>query len=159
MTAYRYTLTRDVLGLGGDGRVLFVMLNPSTADDERDDATIRRCRGFAREWRKTSLEVVNLFAMRSTDPLGLLAVERAAAVGGLENNRNILAACLRADRIVCAWGAHARLGELLTSRAAAVVDLIRAEGHGLHVLGLAKNGQPLHPLRLRADLQPKVWEP
>ena len=56
---YRYRLTRR---WGDGGAVAFVMLNPSTADAEKDDPTIRRCIGFAREWRFGRLIVVNLFA-------------------------------------------------------------------------------------------------
>ena len=67
--AYRYLLTRRF----GPGKKLatFVMLNPSTADAERDDATIRKCVGFARSWGCAGLQVVNLFAFRATDPTDL----------------------------------------------------------------------------------------
>ena len=69
---YRYTLTR-VWSLER-GLVLFVGLNPSTADAERDDPTVRRCVGYARRWGFGGVLVANLFAYRATDPRDLLAV-------------------------------------------------------------------------------------
>jgi hypothetical protein len=62
---YRYRLTRD---LGGKTTVTFIMLNPSTADANLDDPTIRRCKGFAKDWGYGRLIIVNLFAFRATDP-------------------------------------------------------------------------------------------
>ena len=62
---YRYFLARD---WGNGPRVAFVMLNPSTADAEKDDATIRRCVGFAKLWGFASLGVVNLYGFRCTSP-------------------------------------------------------------------------------------------
>lgn len=68
--AYRYRLDR--LGaLLGRGAVNFVMLNPSTADAEQDDPTIRRCLGYAFRWGFARLIVTNLYALRSTDPRAL----------------------------------------------------------------------------------------
>ena len=70
---YRYLLIRRV-GTS-QSRVLFIMLNPSAADEVRDDPTIRRCIGFARDWGFGLLEVVNLFALMSTNPKTLLDAE------------------------------------------------------------------------------------
>lgn len=68
---YRYRLTRELNGalFAGSGRAItFIMLNPSTADANADDPTIRRCKGFARGWGYGRLIIVNLFAFRATDP-------------------------------------------------------------------------------------------
>ena len=66
---YRYHLTRD---LGeGEGSVAFIMLNPSQANQDRNDHTIERCIGFARSWGRRILEVGNLYARYATDPAGL----------------------------------------------------------------------------------------
>src|SRR5689334_10316767 len=67
---YRYSLWRE--WSTDSPPVTFIMLNPSTADDWKDDSTIRRCIGFARTWGFGALEVVNLFAYRATDSRKLL---------------------------------------------------------------------------------------
>ena len=59
---YRYALWRR---WGEGSQVVFVMLNPATADAAKDDPTIRRCIGFARAWEFGSLAVGNLFAFRT----------------------------------------------------------------------------------------------
>ena len=81
--------------------VLFALLNPSTADALRDDPTIRRCMAFARRWRFGALEVVNLFAFRSTDPLGLRKVQDPV---GPDNDAQLRAAARRSTRMVAGWG-------------------------------------------------------
>ncbi|MGF6870951.1 DUF1643 domain-containing protein [Paraburkholderia sp. MM5477-R1] len=69
---YRYILTRAADSMCPmKTAAVFVMLNPSTADEEQDDPTIRRCRGFARLWDCNGISVANLYALRSTDPAGL----------------------------------------------------------------------------------------
>ena len=146
---YRYRLTRD-LGMVGNGACCFVMLNPSTADAHLDDPTIRRCRGYATALECGSLEVVNLFAYRSTNPDVLAAMSRTQAIGS-ENDQHILAACSGSRIIICAWGNHG----YLFGRAAEVLQLIRL--HGAHPMALkinSKSGQPAHPLYLRADARP-----
>ena len=67
---YRYLLTRQV-GFG-DKRVTFLMLNPSTADEERNDPTIRRCINFANAWGFGWLDVTNLSSLRATNPKEML---------------------------------------------------------------------------------------
>ena len=96
---YRYLLSRRV----GESsrRVLFLMLNPSKADEERNDATIRRCVGFARDWGYGILDVVNLFALMSTDPKALLKADDPV---GPDNDVAIRAALEIADTVVPAWG-------------------------------------------------------
>jgi hypothetical protein len=146
---YRYRLTRDI-GMMGDGACCFVMLNPSTADATQDDPTIRRCIGYARTLGCSRLEVVNLFAYRSTSPEVLSAMSMMHAIGP-ENDRHILDACNASRMIICAWGNHGKL----YGRGKTVLALIRSQGKEPMSLKLnAKSGQPAHPLYLKADAVP-----
>jgi hypothetical protein len=149
MSPYRYLLTRRI---GGDlpllltptnGILLFVMLNPSTADETSDDATIRRCKGFATDWGYGQLEVVNLFALRATSPRRLLDDPRAAV--GPENDGHVSDAIHRAHRIVCAWGAWGA-HDRLRFRVAETNQMLH--GAPWCHLGLTDDGEPRHPLRL-----------
>jgi hypothetical protein len=115
------------------------MLNPSTADAERDDPTIRRCIGFSQAWGFGSAEIVNLFALRATDP-GVLRVH--ADPVGPETDDHILSAAARAEVVIAAWGAFG----FATSRAEHVLSLL--SNKRLHCLGRTRSGAPRHPLYL-----------
>ncbi|MBW3622641.1 MAG: DUF1643 domain-containing protein [Armatimonadetes bacterium] len=141
--AYRYSLWRE---WDPDcPPVAFVMLNPSTADTERDDATIRRCIGYAQRWGYGSLTAVNLFAYRCTDPRRLRQVEDPV---GPENERYLLAVRDRYPTVVAAWGNWGSLHR----RDEAALRLFKEKP--LYCLGITKAGQPLHPLHQRGDLTP-----
>ena len=101
---YRYLLTRQV-GFG-DKRVLFVMLNPSTADEEKNDPTIRRCIGFANGWGYGWLDVTNLSPLRATDPKQLLAAGPEPWDVWNRNLYHIMAAAGSSDLVVAAYGNH-----------------------------------------------------
>ncbi len=141
---YRYSLYRE----WGDPshKAAFIMLNPSTADETHLDPTVTRCCGYARRWGYGAIEVVNIFAYRSTDPKGLLAV---ADPVGKENDQYILAAVEDAALVVAAWGVHGALQD----RGRIVQDLI-ADRCALTCLGRTKAGHPRHPLYLRRDAVP-----
>jgi len=134
---YRYHLWRH---WAPGPRVLWVMLNPSTADEHVLDPTLRRCEGFTRAWGYNGFEVVNLFALRSTDPSALRHPERDPV--GAANDAAIVAAAQdhQIDRIVCGWGRHGRL----LGRDHVVRHLLR--GYVLHALGRNADGSPVHPL-------------
>ncbi|MBL0920710.1 MAG: DUF1643 domain-containing protein [Phycisphaerales bacterium] len=138
---YRYTLTR---GWSVGSSVTFVMLNPSTADGLTDDATIRRCIGFARREGHGSMHVVNLFALRSTWPGELV---RAADPVGPENLRHVAATLAASASVIVAWGAH----PFAMRQEQWMLDCIRAYHLVPMCFGIANNGAPLHPLRLRRD--------
>lgn len=132
-------------------RLVFAMLNPSTADAVVDDPTIRRCMGFGRSWGFDRLDVVNLFSLRSTEPKALYG--DASADGDPANIEAIADYARRAELTVCAWGAHGKLRD----RSAFVVCRLVNAGVSIHHLGLTKAGQPRHPLYLPGDLQPTPW--
>lgn len=144
---YRYRLRRMGLSTGSK-RVLFVMLNPSTADASVDDPTIRRCIGFARSFGCERLDVVNLFAWRATDPSELRRVRDPI---GPENDAHIREAGEQADLIVCAWGAN----DFVLPRLRGVLDILPRP---LHCLGVTKYCAPRHPLYVPAAAQPIVWK-
>lgn len=149
---YRYTLKRSPLSPYPDrGTAVFCMLNPSTADATTDDPTIRRCRGFADYWGCNGIVVVNLYALRSTDPRGLW--NHADPVGP-DNDFWLRSVARDCGTVVCAWGANAR-----PDRVRQVVELLRSVGAQIRCLGQTKDGAPRHPLYIRADQQLVPWEP
>ena len=145
---YRYSLTR-VWDPAGQ-RVLFVMLNPSTATEVQNDPTVERCERRARHLGFGGFRVVNIFAFRATDPRDLRA---AAEPIGPQNDAALTEAAGWADSIIAAWGVHgAHQG-----RGATVADMLRATGRPLFHLGLSRQGHPRHPLYLPYAQRPEPW--
>lgn len=145
---YRYTLTRTWEPAGS--RALFIMLNPSTATEAKNDPTVERCERRARVLGHGAFQVCNIFAWRDTDPR---ALRRAQEPVGAENDEAIREACHWADIAICAWGTHgAYLG-----RGPEVERIVRATGVPLHHLGLTKDGHPKHPLYIPYSAQPQPW--
>lgn len=154
---YRYELERDLPRPAGAGALLrpctFIMLNPSTADAELDDPTIRRCKSFAVSFECDRLVVVNLFAFRATKPVDLY---KAADPVGPDNDRHIGNAMQDArvgsGPIVCAWGAN-------ETRARDFQIKRMAESHGLQLycLDRTKGGAPKHPLYIAGGATLKEW--
>jgi len=143
---YRYALSRLVQTTGP--KLLWVMLNPSTANAAVDDATIRKCLGFSRKWGIGSFRVVNLFALRSKDKTALWT---GTEIIGPENDRHIDVMARWADQIVCAWGAKEKIPpRYRESRPARVMELLQTstKNRGIPVfsLGTTRGGDPLHPL-------------
>lgn len=135
---YRYHLWRE-LAPATFGTCVFVMLNPSTADANIDDPTIRKCRGFASGLGYRRLEVVNLFAYRATNPRDL---SRVADPVGPYNNEFIVETCRNAGLVICAWGGD----RFARSRATQVLELLRESGRPLVCLRKSAEGYPWHPL-------------
>lgn len=125
------------------------MLNPSTADASVNDPTIRRCIGYTRSWGYGSLAVVNLYALRATDPDEL---RRHPSPCGPDNDAAIFDAAVAASLIVCAWGAD----PMAPARARAVEGHL-LDGMPLFCLGRAKEGEPRHPLMMKGDLKPQSY--
>lgn len=132
---------------------IFVMLNPSTADAVTNDPTITRCEKRARLLGYGGLVVVNLFALRSTDPAALLVHPDPV---GPENDTYINRKLENAAGIViCGWGGgeYSNLG----NRAQKVLALIRAAAKVPHYLKLNKDGSPGHPLYIGYKVKPQEW--
>ncbi len=148
---YRYILSRNIPSQPFPRpRVLFVMLNPSTADAERDDPTIRRCMGFARRWGHEGLYVANLYAYRATSPSDLWQAEDPV---GPNNNLHIINLLVTRGDVVCAWGAHAK-----KDRVAEFISMAKKANVRLWCLGTTKANAPRHPLYVKADQELMRWE-
>jgi hypothetical protein len=140
---YRYSLTRA--WPNGSGRCVWVMLNPSKADAADDDPTIRRCVDFSQRWGFSSLEVVNLFAYRETDPKALFSAANSGVdIDGPENETALFEAILRASRIVVAWGN----GGTFRNKGAQMIAWLP---RGALCFRMTAQGQPEHPLYQRKD--------
>lgn len=131
--------------------MVFIGLNPSTADETRDDPTIRRCLGFARRWGHGGLEMLNLYGWRSTDPAPLW--RDVADPVGPGNDEALSTVARDAARVVCVWGAFPRAD----ARASQVLATLAAIGVAPMVLGWSAQGRPRHPLYVRADAEPVRW--
>ncbi len=148
---YRYLLKRDWSQDGTKNGVLFIMLNPSTADAFVFDPTVKRCFDFAHAWGYTSMTVCNLYAFRSTDPKKLKAENEPV---GKDNNEWLSIAGKEARMIIAAWGTH---GTLLR-RDKEVINLITDSlGKDLYCLEKTKDGQPKHPLYIKGDTKPSIF--
>lgn len=152
---FRYRLGRDVREDGttypNPGYVLWVMLNPSTADAECDDNTIRRCIGFTRAWGYSELLVGNLYAYRSTDPAGLWTADDP---DGPENRDHLQQMARDAASIVVAWGRHAKRAD------SEPTTYLLARHADVWCLGLNKyGGQPAHPLMLPRNTERLMFTP
>ena len=145
---FRYSLTRSWDDTGP--HALFVMLNPSTASELRNDPTVGRCETRARKAGYGAFTVCNLFAFRATLPADL---RRAEDPVGPENDRLLLECADAADLVICAWGVHGAFRE----RGTAVARLLATIERPLFHLGLTKAGHPRHPLYLSYAVTPEPW--
>lgn len=164
---FRYRLDRCWFDLANDPRytvdvtmgpraVVFIMLNPSTADAEEDDPTIRRCIAFCKSWGYFALTVVNLYAFRATDPRALLEA-CPAAHDYCKNDSYIIDAVNHAPLVIAAWGASPHPIPEQADRIAALVRQINPRA--LSVLGFTRGGHPRHPLYVSGSTRPSVWTP
>lgn len=142
---YRYSLTRQ---WGDEPLLPFVMLNPSTADADIDDPTIRRCIGFARREGAGGIIVANLFGLRATDPRELML---AGDAFGPNNEEHIWNLACKAHAtympIVCAWGER---GDLMGAARRAMGLMVLAMAP-MVCLGRTAHGHPRHPLYVAGD--------
>lgn len=153
-SAYRYRLWRiwdQHLPL-----CAFVMLNPSTADAEQDDPTIRRCLGFARRWGYGGLFVVNLFAFRATKPIDLRAAVQPI---GQENDQHLHGTAKTCARIVVAWGTSCRWRGMPSRDRVVLVTLRgpRPNSEPIMCLGKTARGFPKHPIYVKGGTKPTPY--
>lgn len=139
---HRYALRVPLPGMLRPARTMVVIgLNPSTATEDKPDPTLRRCVRFAqREWCDV-LVMLNLFSIRSTDPMALYL---GGAVLSDDDTDLALGTYRNSDIVVAAWGVH---GDHFPARVERVLELARP----MFCWGFTKSGQPRHPLYLRND--------
>lgn len=145
---YRYLLRRT--WSHAKPRLLYVMLNPSTADASLDDATIRSCVRLADGHGYGSIEVVNVFAWRATDPKELLT---ASDPVGPNNQNAVEAAIMRCDVVVFAWGAFPPAHE----RSTYIRNLVSSHRPAAYCFGKTKAGAPKHPLYIKSGTPLQVF--
>jgi len=144
---YRYALTRT--WDASKPTVVFCGLNPSTADETKDDPTIRREVDFAATWGFGRYIKVNAYGFRCTNPKGLWCVGDPR---GSDNFLAIQVYAREAALFVVAWGNNIRERDAFELR-----NLLRLEGIKPHALRLTKHGNPSHPLYLPKTLVPFAW--
>jgi len=146
---YRYVLWRKWAWNGYADQVMFVGLNPSTADETEDDPTIRRCIGFAKSWGYSGLLMMNAFAFRATNPKVMMA---AADPVGPSNDEAFGYRRKQVGLIVAAWGNHCSKEREL--------EVLQSINEPVYCLGTNQSGSPKHPLYIKASTQPQLyWEP
>lgn len=131
--------------------VAFVMLNPSTADEQQLDPTLRRCVGFARAWGYGAIRIGNLFAIRATDPRDM---KRAEDPVGPDNDAHLERIVDESAIAICAWGQHGK-----HRHRDALVRSLLAPRIDLAAIAFANDGTPKHPLYLPGDLTPVAYRP
>lgn len=163
--SHRLFLSRSISTHPPDDGVLFVMLNPSTADDTIDDPTIRKCKGFAKRFGFSRLGVVNLFSLRATKPADLWRAPERERNLIPKSNDAIIDAIPSHSLVVVAWGGHGARRAAET-RVHEVDDLLRrsliALGRSPHLwrIGMPNDdGTPAHPLMLSYDRQLQLHRP
>lgn len=141
---YRYRLDR----IWDDSKpsVLFVLYNPSTADANQDDPTLRRCIGFAQSWGYGELCVINLYSLRTPDPNVLRGHTQPK---GSEHERSFQEALEGHSDVICAWGLQ---GGPISSH-------FSPGTHRIFHLGLNRDSSPKHPLYLPSNTLRQEWQP
>ena len=142
---YRYVLWRE--WDAALPKVMFVGLNPSTADENEDDPTIKKCIAFTEKWDYGGFYMTNLFAYRSTDPAQLRSVENPV---GDENDNYIKKYVDLSDKVVACWGNE---GTYLKRS-----EAVRSSIDTLFCLEINKSGEPHHPLYLKPSTSLKRYK-
>lgn len=154
---YRYVLRREwgMASIESRRTVNFIMLNPSTADDVFDDATIRRCVGFSKRWGFDALVVTNLFAFRATDPKDLkkLIASNPEMAIGPDNAAHLEHEAKNAHAICLAWGDNG--AEAMFYRDMNVISSLRH--YDLLCIRKTVKGNPAHPVRERYTDKPEIF--
>jgi hypothetical protein len=129
---------------------MVIGLNPSTADETKDDPTIRKCIGFAKRWGFGALCMTNLFAWRDTDPAKM---KKAEFPEGEDNHSTILQCASEAGMILAAWGKHGKH----RNQDVNVGQWLASIGKQPYCLKLNGDGTPMHPLYVPYETVPQLF--
>ena len=102
---YRYILHHDCGDLFTQKRrrIVWIGLNPSTADELALDPTLEVVRRYSKKWQLSEIVMLNLFAFRATDPREM---KKVADPVGPDNDKHLLAETQAAQRVIACWGDH-----------------------------------------------------
>lgn len=145
---YRYLIKRT--WSQGEGTCLFIMLNPSMADEKTDDPATRKCAAYAALWGYQSFEAVNLFAYRSPYPV---ALKKASDPIGPDNDHWVLRQAKQAELIVIAWGMYG----VFMNRNQEMLKLLGQHDFDLYCISKTKQGHPGHVMYKDAGLKPEKY--
>jgi hypothetical protein len=125
--------------------LMVIGLNPSTADERKNDPTVTRCISYAKKWKFGRIYMMNIFAFRATDPIDM---KNSSDPIGNKNDMWLLKVARRSNLILCAWGNHG----LYKDRSTRVFSLLKK--YKLYCLEINKTGMPKHPLYCNGNLTP-----
>jgi hypothetical protein len=147
---YRYLLRRT--WNEKKQHAMFIMMNPSTADEMVDDRSVAKCQRFAKAWDYGGIYVGNTFAYCATYKKDLRGIEDPV---GPENDKHLIAMAKLAGIVIFAYGQPGH--KSLQDRGKLLAKTLIDKGVKPYVLKLSKDGTPRHPLYLRKTLEPVVW--
>lgn len=154
---WRYALWRRWDWQGHANNVMFVGLNPSTADEQKDDPTIRRCKAFAKAWGYGGIYMMNLYAFRATKPTDMIVAADSLGPGNLEAFGYYRS---RVGLIVAAWGALDKRYRSRVKWQETIDQVLYAISQPVYCLGRTADGSPRHPLYVRGDVERELfWSP
>lgn len=149
---YRYRLDREVQP---EGKVFaFFGINPSTADADLDDATVRKWRGFAQRNGGRKFIVGNVFSYRATD---VRHISGPIQPHGPHHWPHVVQIVEDADVLVPCWGNSGKVAAPLRPHILGLLDYLEASGKPVMHFGLTAGGDPKHPLMLAYDTPLTPW--
>lgn len=155
---HRYFLSRVWNDTSGKKIVLFIMLNPSIADQNIDDPTIRRIKSFSVNWGYDGVFVVNLNSYITSNPLNLVSVDAQKEVTHhFEKNFAQIKEAMQMEcvkLIVCAYGNNQYIQEIRIKEIYKIADELKIN---LYCIKKNKDNSPAHPLYLKSDLKPTLY--
>eukprot|EP01084_Bolivina_argentea_P270830 460612_1 len=144
---YRYALHR--IWDDSKKKVMFIGFNPSTADGQIDDATVKKLIKYCKLWDYGGLYICNLFAFVAKNPLDIDECEHPI---GSSNDYYLQKYSVKSDKIIVMWG---RQGAFYNNRIQNVLKIFTMR---IYCFKLTKNKQPYQPLYLPLNTQLELFK-